>query len=400
MTRSLRQAVAWVLGAVLVGTLAVVVLRARGGDGFLLAPEDVRAAREHLRLCEDLARLDAALPPDGTAEDEASLARQADRALLASHLRHSRFAGVAVEDLRRGLEAAAQGRFRAPPDGIVQRGVYGVDDRLDHDAVQAKWEAERATVARARLEGALANARSVGAWMHRGTLRGTAAPRTIVAPTLGQFFGLCSNERFADQPRAALGTAFLVGPDTVATAAHILRGEHAVPLAQLVLTFDFEVRDGQPPLAVGEVYRPLRIRAIDAGHRDHDWAIVQLDRPVADGRPLALARDTRGPGLRTDAQVYMWGHSAGTPKKFAEGRVTANAGRSNSIRIHLDAFGGDSGSPLFNREHEVIGMLFGGSEDFVAAPARGGCRVAAQVASSTLGEYVTRVELFRDELRR
>lgn len=389
----------WRLLGVLLGLGVAAVawwLVAGSSGGYLLRAEDIGPARVHMGLRERLHRLEAAAAeaPDDTSPEQ--LAQEAQRALLVSQIRSSRFAPLSDKQLREGLAAADRGEFHTADEDEALRGVYGPDDRLDREAVDEKQARSTNHEERTRLGRALELSRSVGAWMHRGTLRGAAAPWQIQASTLGRFWNLCSGERFADQPIAALGTAFLVGPDTVATAAHVVdRGA----LNRLVLVFDYETHEGSGPTEVREVYEPIRLLGIDASHATYDWAIVQLDRPVAGGVPLTLCRDTYDRDLSRDAPLYMWGHSAGTPKKFAPGTVRSNVAGSNSLRAILDAFGGDSGSPIFNERHEVVGMLFGGGADFEAVAARGGCHAAADMARSADGEYVTRVECFRGAVR-
>ncbi|MEZ6007049.1 MAG: trypsin-like serine protease [Planctomycetota bacterium] len=278
----------WLLGVLLGIGMATAIawwLVASSADGYLLRAEDVGPARVHLGLRERLRQLAAdggTAPSTGDATDPERLAEEAERALLLGQIRNSRFAPLSDEQLRDGLAAADRGQLQAPDEDEAVRGIYGPDDRLDREAVEERQSRSTHHEERTRLGLALERSRSVGAWMHRGTLRGEAAPWQIHASTLGRFWNLCSGERFADQPIAALGTAFLVGPDTVATAAHVVdRGA----LNRLVLVFDYEVHDGSGPTEVREVYEPIRLLGIDASHATYDWAIVRLDRPVTGGMP-------------------------------------------------------------------------------------------------------------------
>ena len=245
---------------------------------------------------------------------------------------------------------------------------------------------------RAHLENALERSRSVGAWVHTRSLGSGDTNVKIRAGTLGAKRRLCKGQRFAAQPRAALGTAFLVGPDTVVTAAHV------VPLRRikhLRLVFDFVVaKVGEHPSTCAQVYTPGRAKLLDRGDGKYDWAVVKLDRDVVGVPPLEFAKSSYR--LPRGSPVYMWGHSAGTPKKYVPGRVVENDG-DESLQMELDAFGGDSGAPVFNQEHEVVGLLYGGSMDWVR---KGGCYEVARAWVDEGGELVTRLELLPRNVRR
>lgn len=388
-----RSKILWLLGlgACVLGVAAVFFFT-RGGGDVLLLKEDVPAAREHVRLREELREIEARIAAAG---EQAPPKLDAQRALLASRLRKSRFAAMSIEDLQQGLAAADAGRTRTRPRGSVARGIYGKDDRLDYGDVVEAAEREHQHHERKFLEKALAVSTGVGAWMHVGNVRPQGNVHHLEASTLQEVWRLCSDERFASQPAAALGTAFLVSPRAVATADHVLDD---VSLTRLVLVFDYEVRDGEVPETVREVYYPRRVLSRAAG-KTHDWAIVELEKDVQDRHVFALADNQGADRLRRDDDIYMWGHSAGTPKKMTRGTVRSADG-AISIRAVLDAFGGDSGSPILNRDHEVVGVLFGGSEDFAVSRGRGGCREAEKVRRGAGGEYVTRVDLFRDKIPR
>ena len=379
----------WLIGiaAVIVLGVGALFVANRRPSGYLLAADEVAAAREHVLVREELLDLAARISQSGDGDDAASRALHVRHASLDAHLRLSAFAKISLDDLRHGLQAAEDGYTADDPDRQILRGVHGTDDRKDYDQVTKDLADEQEAFEREFLTNALDVSRGVGAWMHTWSLDGDDTSSRLSDPvTLGDFWQLCAGERFSEHPKAALGTAFLVRPDIVVTAAHVLK---TTPLNKLVLVFDFEIRDGTLPTQVREIYRPLRVLSQDKGDGTYDWAILLLDRAVANARVLPLARARP----RSSAPVYMWGHSLGTPKKFMRGRVLENEPGSHSVRVDLDAFGGDSGSPVLNEDHEVVGVLFGGSADLAKSRGRG-CRVAAKVRRGDGGEYVTKVKYF------
>jgi hypothetical protein len=107
-----------------------------------------------------------------------------------------------------------------------------------------------------------------------------------------------------------------------------------------------------------------------------DYALIGLDRKVADRQPLAVNR--RG-GLKKGARLFVTGHPNGLPFKFtANGRVVADPPEDSAyFKTDLDTFSGNSGSPVFNADTLLIEGVHvrGDSENFI--PTFEGCGVYA-----------------------
>lgn len=96
------------------------------------------------------------------------------------------------------------------------------------------------------------------------------------------------------------------------------------------------------------------------GGKPADWAIVRLDRAVKD-RP-ALAVNT-GAGVKKDDEIFMIGHPMGLPAKVAGGEKVLAVDKT-AFHSHLDAYSGNSGSPVFNSKTNLIeGVLYRGAPD-------------------------------------
>ena len=381
------------LGVVAAGAL-VVALRP---TGYRLTEDEVDAAREHVRTRDALRAVEselAVLDP----ESEAAAELTTRGAVLRLQLATSAFSDVPLDDLREGLAAAANGDFADAAD-VAGRAYYGKDDRKDLGEVIADREKTKNRYEREYLDEQLAVARGVGAWIPTTKLTGPAGgPQTVFAETLGEALKLCRNQRFRDQPNPAVGTAFLVREDVVVTAAHVL-DVFRNPKAQLRLVFDFEVRDDAPPTTVRRVYSIKKILDRRVG-REWDWAVVRLDRKVEDARVLELAGDTRPPHLKAEDSIYLWGHSSGTPKKLMPGTVVKNSAGSKVIHVEVDAFGGDSGSPVLNRHHKVVGVFWGGSRDWARSRRYSNCYEARRLSRGDDYERVTSMEQFRNDIPR
>jgi len=189
------------------------------------------------------------------------------------------------------------------------------------------------------------------------------------APPLGEV--VCKDERFASEPSLAFGcSGFLVAPDLLATAGHCMvntgevRDEPAMHCEVYGWLFDYRPDAGGKTQLEGispeKYYRCKRIvfavKDEMAPHRD--FALVQLERPVTDRKPLTLA--SVSPAV--DHSVYMIGHPLGVPMVVTKNaRVIVNEDSAQTLLTDLDAFDGNSGSAVFNRKHEVVGILVGGT---------------------------------------
>jgi hypothetical protein len=88
-----------------------------------------------------------------------------------------------------------------------------------------------------------------------------------------------------------------------------------------------------------------------------DFALVQLDRPAKGRTPLKLAS-----GREKALPLSMIGFPLGMPSKYSSGaKVLLDDASRQSFITNLDAFEGNSGSPVFNRQMEVVGILVAGT---------------------------------------
>jgi len=236
-----------------------------------------------------------------------------------------------------------------------QKSIYGEDDRVEvidsPIAVRRMLAASvAAIVPRSRLITAGENRVSIGATTLAERYAAVGKP-------------LCSREIFREQPSSAVGTAFLVTPNIVATAHHCLSEDTA---AQHCLVFDFQVGDeGTAPthFDVEDIYAVKRFVDGNQVVNGEDWALVELDRPVENRDPLVLR--TQG-APEKDTPLFVIGHPAGLPKKVAGNAEIRDNSSSSHFVANLDTFGGNSGSPVFNAlTNEVEAILVRGAADFV-----------------------------------
>lgn len=222
---------------------------------------------------------------------------------------------------------------------------------------------------------------------------------------------VCPNTRFAQLPTAAINcTGFLVAPDLVVTAGHcmvntgVAQDEVTAFCRDFHWYFNYQVpRTQTGPKLKGidpnDIYQCKNV--LVARHETtmsgvgvidtfgHDYALIQLDRPVQNVRPLKLSPSR----IRTGTMVNMIGHPDGLPKVWSPlGRVQ-EVHSPLYFEATLDSFGGNSGSPVMNDLGEVLGVLVRGPDDYVWNERRG-C-YEAQVCRTHSRECSSLVEIRR-----
>lgn len=183
--------------------------------------------------------------------------------------------------------------------------------------------------------------------------------------TLAKRYSLCSGEAFENQPVAGVGTAFLVDDNEIITAGHVL----SEPADHYALIFGFRLINAQGGysalIKASDVYF---LKSISNRNYDLDLAKAVLDRE-AKATPLKISKEN----MQQNDELYMIGHPAGLPLKATVNARILSRADSYSAYTTLDAFRGNSGSPVFSsKTNSVIGILVSGGADFVWT---GGCNI-------------------------
>lgn len=249
--------------------------------------------------------------------------------------------------------------------------VYGVDDRTEAFAhPDPAWRdlAENAVVALLPLDPALER----GAWPSR-------------RPTVAASVGSCPDEPFADQPSLAFCSGVLVDHDLVLTARHCVPSPAACAALALVFDYRLEPSGHLAALSPQAVFRCRAVVAAGSPARPaDDFAFVRLDRPVEAPRapaPLRAPEDRLSPG----AAVTLLGFPEGAPLKITPGgEVRSAPPRAEVYLTSLDAFGGNSGSGVFDTSGALVGILVSGAEDYTS----GGACARTVVRAERDGEEV------------
>jgi V8-like Glu-specific endopeptidase len=177
----------------------------------------------------------------------------------------------------------------------------------------------------------------------------------------------CPSVKFSKQVSLSYAcTGFLVGPDLIATAGHCMvntgesRNETEIYCKNFSWLFDFNETTNPENVSAENHYTCKRViyAVKDEKAPFRDFALVQLTRPVKGRTPLKLSAAP----ISSSTTLSMIGHPFGLPAKLSrKARTLINNPLRGSFLTSLDAFDGNSGSPVFNANNEVVGILIGGT---------------------------------------
>lgn len=233
--------------------------------------------------------------------------------------------------------------------------IFGLDDRRSIDALPAEHQLKK-----------LSDATAI-AVLSGLTQENDESVLIQVDPLEGY---ICPTEKFAND--SSLGyacTGFLIAPDLLLTAGHCMvntgeiRNETENYCRAFSWLFGYSSQLLKNPSQIEANKQKLySCKEIIYAVRDEkmpfrDYAIVKLDRPVHGVEPLAMAETNE---LREP--LSMIGYPLGTPAKLSHSaRILLNNPERESFVTSLDAFAGNSGSPVFDAQMKVVGILVAGT---------------------------------------
>jgi len=227
----------------------------------------------------------------------------------------------------------------------VGRGVYGDDHRQDiYELLEGP---PRRTIA------------ASVAIIRRNRLVETGSSFRIKDSSLRNDLKLCTGERYRNQLSIGSCSGTLIAPDLVLTAGHCASRQDC--------SGDFYIFGYQldsPDTVIEEFPKSATYACQEVVARsntdDLDYAVIRLDRPVADRTPVALSR--RKPQIGDSA--YVLGFPSGLPLKF-DGPAEIRIVKKNYFGANFDTFAGSSGSGIFTKDSdELIGVLARGGKDY------------------------------------
>ena len=250
--------------------------------------------------------------------------------------------------------------FRLPGGDLI----YGLDDRQEIENYNDETIREHAKAVAMRVS-------------KKRLSRDRENPDRIVFPLIKlkkALSNLCEDEKFSDQIALGNCSGFLIGPKTLVTAGHCMNSLKECSDNKWV----FGYKEGVVDFTQDQVYSCAKIvkqKYIYSKTEVSDYAVIELDREVKNTKPLKFRRLGLTP-LHTALVVV--GHPMGLPMKATDGgevNLMNDVERENIIQsfflkrnyftANLDAYAGNSGSPVFNKKtKKVEGILIQGAEDF------------------------------------
>lgn len=223
--------------------------------------------------------------------------------------------------------------------------IFGIDDRQDWD----DWDQNTKKLAQ-----------SVSALIPKENLHNTGQGFVLKEeePTYGEHYGLCPGVRFFKQKNPSYCTAFLIAPMTLLTAAHCLN-ENNLNDFYLVFNYIAVHNETRTHYEMDEVYEISKVKSL----KEIDLAIITVNKNIPFEPLLFDIRDN--PFL--NEEVWMIGTPHGLPLKMSRNSTVQKQIFSDPIlyfEADLDAFGGNSGSPVFNTSGEVLGIYVVGFGEF------------------------------------
>ena len=267
---------------------------------------------------------------------------------------------------------------RAPGEvkGLLKHGkaLYGPDSRIESQA--DKRHANLAS--------------SVCILVDSDRLKKVEGGYELSTDKFGESYKLCEGELFSEQPVLGFGSGFLVDSNVIATAGHCL---NAMNKDNVAILFDFELVNGKvrTERRKEEVFFIDKLHAVTEESDGADFGFATLDRTPSNLKSLAISESDPG----KNDEVFCIGHPVGLPKKIAQDAKVFDDSIASYFVANLDTFGGNSGSPVFNKANEVCGILVRGETDFVQL---GDCVVAATFPLNKAGEEVCRASVWKDKL--
>lgn len=298
-------------------------------------------------------------------------------------------------------------------------GIYGSDERLS-----PSWS---------QSQKILDILPAIGARVHKAYIRdkrdGTV---TLQGAKVSRRHNVCPNERFAQDVSVASCSGFLVAPNILLTAAHCLTPKKISPFIKLWESIFWqsprmqrkvnhrralrECQDFSWVFNFNDVHNNLEINGSFIFHniskeyvancedilffknneeQSQDYVLVKLDRSIP-VEPLSFSEKLvdRSGDL---GDFIMIGHPLGSPAKISHCPDCPVQNNRKYFRIPIDAFVGNSGSPVLDENYKVLGILRGGSKDFNDARS-GQCktyykcsRVNNPLDENCLGEQILKI---------
>jgi V8-like Glu-specific endopeptidase len=239
----------------------------------------------------------------------------------------------------------------AEPGTDVSRGVFGADDRKEIKDAEGFKQFARATAVMISKESIYND--EFYSWSLRERLT-----RQFETDRFD------SDVKFLDQPVVGSCTGFLIAPDIMVTAGHCINSMEDAN--KFVWVFDYTsesdfINGRRLQFKDENIFEVESIIASDLDDdTDDDYSILRLKRK-SNRAPYRFR--TSGTVLEGGA-INTIGCPTGLPLKFSTNAQVTNNEPSNWFKSNIDAFPGNSGGPVFDKNGFIEGILVRGAVEY------------------------------------
>ncbi|QQR98505.1 MAG: trypsin-like peptidase domain-containing protein [Sphingobacteriales bacterium] len=208
--------------------------------------------------------------------------------------------------------------------------------------------------------------------------------KTLDTTTFGKKYNLLINSSLYNLPsiKNSLPTCFLIsnnnGKKLIITARHVLEYGLIKTISstldelftKISVVFGYDDMHNNHSIATKEIFKIVGVYndTYNAKTNPHDFVILEIkdENNLLDKKQSSIQigklSETE---IEIDNNIYTQGYPYGMPLYKSYGKLEAKETKKTGYYISsLSAFNGHSGSPVFNSNHEIIGIIFGGSGDF------------------------------------
>jgi V8-like Glu-specific endopeptidase len=181
----------------------------------------------------------------------------------------------------------------------------------------------------------------------------------------------------ARDPRKAIGTGFLVGPDLLLTNYHVMENyvgpAPTMDTSTLAFRFDYGIETtgenfGKPISPAADwLVNHATYSPVPGGATDLDYTLVRLESAVGEDLVSGAKRgwlrlSSLVPVPQANEVIFIAQHPKGTPLKMAVGTVLATASPGH-IRYDTETQDGSSGSPCLDATLQLVAIHQGSNSD-------------------------------------
>jgi hypothetical protein len=181
------------------------------------------------------------------------------------------------------------------------------------------------------------------------------------AMPVGKEYGLCTDQKFFSQPSLSFCTAYLLTDQWLVTAKHCVK-DIACEDFKIVQNYTIQ-KFASMTFPAEEVFSCEDI----VTSKKHDLAFLKMKEGY--GKPHSSPSSTEHGRLSQGQRIHVLGFPMGIPMKWATGQLLSKA--KHVFYAEVSTFEGNSGSPVFDDQAQLVGVLVGGHEDFERRPNEG-----------------------------